>query len=92
MREVGGEILGHAVDEIILLGIAAEVRERQHDDGASRGAELRPSCQPLLVAQARPIQTTRIGAAGRAMFLEVLFAQIGELKSEPGSDLIVDEA
>ena len=36
-REVGGEVLGDAVGEIILARIAGEVSERQHDDGEMRG-------------------------------------------------------
>jgi hypothetical protein len=36
MREVGGEIVGEAVGEIILLGVAAEVGERQDDDRHAR--------------------------------------------------------
>src|ERR1700689_2857596 len=30
MRQVRGEALGHAIDKVVLLGIAAEVREWQH--------------------------------------------------------------
>ena len=36
MREVGGQIVGQAVGEIVLLGVAAEVGERQHDDRQAR--------------------------------------------------------
>jgi hypothetical protein len=28
-REIGGQALGHAIDEVVLLGITAQVRERQ---------------------------------------------------------------
>ena len=34
-RNIGDQILGHAVGEILLLGIAAHVGERQHGDGRS---------------------------------------------------------
>ena len=35
-RQVRGQALGHAIDEIVLLGIAAEIGERQHNDGKTR--------------------------------------------------------
>jgi hypothetical protein len=35
-REVGGQVLGHAIDEVVLLRITAEVSERQHNDGKMR--------------------------------------------------------
>ena len=37
LREIGGEVLGDAVAEIVLLGIFAHVDERQHDDGGFVG-------------------------------------------------------
>jgi len=35
-RQVRGEALGHAIGEIVLLGIATDIREREHDDGQAR--------------------------------------------------------
>ena len=35
-REVGGQALGHAIDEIFLLGIAADIGEGENDDGETR--------------------------------------------------------
>jgi hypothetical protein len=35
-REVGGQALGHAVDEIFLLGVAAQIGEWQHNNGQTR--------------------------------------------------------
>src|SRR6266446_5729140 len=35
-RQVRGEALGHAIDEVVLLGIAAHVRERQYHNGKMR--------------------------------------------------------
>ena len=35
-RKVGGQALGHAVDEILLFGIAADVGEGQHDEREAR--------------------------------------------------------
>ena len=32
-RQVGGQALGHAIDEVVLLGIASDVCERQNNDG-----------------------------------------------------------
>ena len=32
-REIGGQALRHAIDEVFLLGIAAEIGEGQDDDG-----------------------------------------------------------
>src|SRR5579871_4068597 len=39
-REIGCETLGHSVDEVLLLGIAADICERKYDEGKARGAEL----------------------------------------------------
>src|SRR5262249_19602252 len=36
-RQIGRQILRNAIGEIILVWIAREVRERQHDDGKMRG-------------------------------------------------------
>jgi hypothetical protein len=36
MREIGGEIVGDAVGEIVLLLVAGEVLERQYDDREPR--------------------------------------------------------
>ena len=36
MREVGGQIVGEGVGEIVLLGVAAQIGERQHDDRQAR--------------------------------------------------------
>ena len=36
MREVGGQIVGETVSEIVLFLVAAQVLERQHDDGETR--------------------------------------------------------
>ena len=41
-REIGGEVLGDAVGEIILAWIAREVPERQHHDGKMRGVRPAP--------------------------------------------------
>ena len=35
-RQVRGQALGHAIDEIVLLGITTEVGERQNDYGKTR--------------------------------------------------------
>ena len=36
MREIGGQIVGDAIGEIVLLLVAAQILERQHDDGEAR--------------------------------------------------------
>ena len=36
MRQIGGEIIGDPVGEIVLLLVAAQVLERQHDNGELR--------------------------------------------------------
>ena len=36
-REIGGEVFGDAVGEIVLARIAGEIGEGQHDDGEMRG-------------------------------------------------------
>jgi hypothetical protein len=40
LREVGGQTLGDAVDEIVLLRIARKIHERKHHDRKVRRAEL----------------------------------------------------
>ena len=35
-REIGGQALGHAIDEIVLLGVAADIGEGQDDDREPR--------------------------------------------------------
>src|SRR5271169_5608365 len=37
-REIGGQALSHTVDEIVLLRVATDVGEGQHDDGQARRA------------------------------------------------------
>ena len=63
LRQVGDHVLGDAVAEILLLGIAAHIGERQHGDrGLVRHRRARPArATPL----ARPMRNTR---TGRAMF------------------------
>src|SRR4051812_30592104 len=36
-RQVRGQALGHAIDEVILLWITAEIGEREHYNGKMRG-------------------------------------------------------
>src|SRR5216683_2515496 len=36
-RQVSGQAFGDAIDEVVLLGITAEVSERQYHDGKMRG-------------------------------------------------------
>ena len=52
LREVGDDVLGDAVAEVFLLGVAAHVVERQHDDRRSRrrgavGAPMAPAGPPV---------------------------------------------
>jgi hypothetical protein len=37
VREFGGQIVGDAVGQIIIPGVATKVLERQHDDRQTRG-------------------------------------------------------
>ena len=41
LGEIGGEVLGDAVAEILLLGVVAHVDEGQHDDGGFVGQRQR---------------------------------------------------
>ena len=41
LERVGGEVLGDAVAEILLLGVVAHVDEGQHDDGGFVGQRQR---------------------------------------------------
>jgi hypothetical protein len=40
-REIGCQIIGNGVSDILLLGIVAEIGKRQHDDGQAMGRRLR---------------------------------------------------
>ena len=86
-REVGGEALGDAVDEIVLLRIAADVGERQDDDrearrggffgrGGRRGLRLRWH------ADFERIDPDRLGDV-----LELGRAEIADREIEPPLDL-----
>ena len=79
LGQVGDQILGHAVGEVLLLGIAAHIRERQHRDRGlvgrgdgqvfpGRGPDIRQSggAQPLDDARQRFRVLERMGFHPRA--------------------------
>src|SRR4029079_2908840 len=88
-RQVGGEALGHAVREIVLLRIATEVGERQHNNGKTRwrertrGRALGP-CQWTGI-----IPNHSIRPHGAINVLEGLLAQIDELDPSLALGVIV---
>ena len=60
-RKIGGQALRHPVDEIVLLGPAADVGERQHDDRERR----RPVVFPTTPGAAPSDPSHRRGRAAR---------------------------
>src|ERR1700722_13169687 len=87
-RQVRGEALGYAIGEIVLLGIATDVREREHDDGQARRGKPVRHCAVLLV-WAKPIPFHGVGPYRTSDILEVLLAQIGELDINFAANLII---
>ena len=87
-REVGGEALGDAVGEIFLFGIAADIGERQHDEGEARrrrifralGVGAGFACSGC--ADVKRIDPDRLGDV-----LELGRAEIGDREIEPPLDL-----
>ena len=98
-RERGDDVLGQAVGEELLLGIAAHVDERQDRDRrlvrdrAQRGASAaRPRAAPdgrlsVSLVEAHPEHADRPGDV-----LDALLAQILERDAEPVADLIAHRA
>src|SRR5205809_169601 len=73
-RQVRGQALGHAIHEILLLGIAADIRKRQHHDGQTRSGRWHWRGLMSIRAQADRIGTDRTGDV-----LEGLLAKINKL-------------
>ena len=88
-REIRGQAVGHAVDEMLLLGIAAEVGERQNRDGEAR--------RLLLVRRGggggghRPFQPGPdcVDPHRPGDILVVLLAEIEEVRPDPSPHVFV---
>ena len=90
-REVGRQALGHAVDEIFLLRIAADIGEGQHDEREARRLALFRRAQARRgrgAIEARPTRAHRRGSA-RAMFLSVLSPRSTNVSFEPVAHLLI---
>ena len=83
-REVGGQALGDTVDKVLLLGIAAEVGERQNDDREVGGGIFRCRGRSGFggLADAKRIETDRLGDV-----LELSLAEIADREIKPPFDL-----
>ena len=86
-RKVRGKALGYAVDKIILLGIAANVREREHHNGTMgcRGWAWGNVTNPC----AKFIQDDSIGTYRTGYVFKCLLTQIDEPEFELVPDKIV---
>src|SRR6516165_12636756 len=85
-RERGNDLLDHAVGEVFLLRIAAQVLKRQHGDRRLVGQGERRRRRPgVRRAELRPEHPYRPGNV-----LDLLLAQILEAKGQPVAHLIVD--
>ena len=87
-RQIGRQALGHAVDEIVLLRVAADIHERKHDDGEAwrRGFGRRR------VMRAR--KTVSLDADGIDMHrpgdvLERLLPEVDELRLDPPAHVLI---
>ena len=88
-RQVGGQAFDHAVDEIFLLGIAADIGERQHHDRepGRRNLYRRRACAQR--RRARSVRDDRIDADRTGDILQALLAEIGKFRSDLAIHLIV---
>ena len=81
-RQAGDDVLDHAVDEIVLLRIAAHVLERQRGDRRLFGARASPRAAAGLAASRRA-DLQRIGADRLGDVLQLRLAEIGDREFEP---------
>ena len=85
--KVGGQALRHAVDEILLIGAAAEVGERQDDHRKARRAG--PDIWRGGVGLAGPGGGGRVDAHRPGDVLQGLFAEIGQRDVEASPHILV---
>ena len=87
-REIGGQVLGHAIDKVVLRRIAAEIGERQHDDGETRRAGLfRRETAGRGVRLSRIADVQRIDPDRFGDVLELGRAEVPDGEIEPPLDL-----
>ena len=88
-RQVGGQAFDHAVDEIFLLVIAANVGERQHHDRQPGRRNLHRRCACAQRRRARSVRDHRIGADRTGDILQALLAEVGKFRADLAIHLIV---
>src|SRR5208282_5958337 len=90
-RKVRRQTLGDAVDEVVLLDSAAEVGERQHDEGKPRrpGPHSRPENRRQLRVGAT---SDRVRSDRPGDVLQRLLAEIEEIRFDLPSHLLVSRA
>ena len=91
-RQIGREILGDPVREILLLTVVAEVREGQHDNRQTRRSGGLGDCRNWWDAQCRKVgyafRTQRIDPHWPSNVLDALLPQVLERIGQLVSDLV----
>src|ERR1700690_2939473 len=87
-RQISRQALGDTIDKMLLLRIATDIGEGQHDDGKARDYKRAGYCAAQWF-RTRPIRDHGIGAHGTSDILEGLLAQIGKPDGDFATDLFV---
>jgi hypothetical protein len=88
-RQVPGQALGHAIDEIVLLGIAADVCKREHNDGKTWSRMRYRRRDNVVCPTTKPIPNHGISPYRTCDIFEALLAQISKLHRDLAANLIV---
>ena len=84
--EIGGQALGHAIDEISLLRAVADARERQHDDGEARRSG-RPNRDGGILPHGAASHA--VNPHGPRDVLQRLLAEIGKFRLDAAADMLI---
>jgi hypothetical protein len=82
-RQVGGQVLGQGVGEILLLGVVRQVHERQDDDRQARRRRRQQA------GQTNWRRVDRIGAHRPGDILQLLLAEVAERDVEPSGAVLL---
>src|SRR5271170_3903826 len=89
-RKIGGQALSHTVDKIVLLRVAADIGEGQHNDGqARRAGPFRYGRSSRLRRVRRSAHFERIDMDRLGDVLELGCAEVGDFQVEPLPNLTV---
>ena len=89
LRQIGGQALGDAIDEMILLGVAADIGERQHDDRETRRAAFFRCRGRRRLGLGRHADLQRISPDRLGDVLELGRAEVGHRELEPPLHLAI---